>query len=305
MLINTNSLYYHMTKRIKLYFCVCKILSLRLIWRFYQKYIIRNKGIPDWLWKRWYNGLASLFTLGFINFKCMNYGSSSQSFDFLEEYTDEKNQYTLYYQVATNYGQILLHKLKILEVSCGRGGGAAFIVNQFKPKSYTGIDSSNKLIKECKRTYCGKNYENLHFEVANALNLPFADDLFDMVINVESSHCYPSFQDFVSSVYRVLKPKGLFMFADFRLGTGCFEELESRIIECGFNIVQKEDITASIFSSLNADHGRKMTLINNQKIPMLKFFRAHLQAFVACKNTPAYNEFKEKKRVYMQYLIRK
>lgn len=38
----------------------------------------------------------------------------------------------------------------------------------------------------------------------------------DMVINVESSHCYGNFKEFVRQVDRMLKPGGLFVFTDFR-----------------------------------------------------------------------------------------
>ena len=37
-----------------------------------------------------------------------------------------------------------------------------------------------------------------------------------MVINVESSHCYGNFKEFVRQVDRVLKPGGFFIFTDFR-----------------------------------------------------------------------------------------
>ena len=38
----------------------------------------------------------------------------------------------------------------------------------------------------------------------------------DMVINVESSHCYGNFKEFVRQVDRILKPGGSFIFTDFR-----------------------------------------------------------------------------------------
>lgn len=38
----------------------------------------------------------------------------------------------------------------------------------------------------------------------------------DMVINVESSHCYGNFKEFVRQVDKILKPGGLFIFTDFR-----------------------------------------------------------------------------------------
>jgi ubiquinone/menaquinone biosynthesis C-methylase UbiE len=46
--------------------------------------------------------------------------------------------------------------------------------------------------------------------------MPFPDASFDAVINVESSHCYPSMGRFLSEVHRVLRPRGSLLFADLR-----------------------------------------------------------------------------------------
>jgi ubiquinone/menaquinone biosynthesis C-methylase UbiE len=43
----------------------------------------------------------------------------------------------------------------------------------------------------------------------DAQNLPFPDQSFDAVINVEASHIYPEFERFVGEVARVLPPEGI------------------------------------------------------------------------------------------------
>ena len=50
----------------------------------------------------------------------------------------------------------------------------------------------------------------------DAQNLPFPDESFDAVINVEASHIYPNFERFLGEVARVLRPGGHFLYADFR-----------------------------------------------------------------------------------------
>jgi len=37
----------------------------------------------------------------------------------------------------------------------------------------------------------------------------------DLIVNIESAHCYPDFVGFMKEVDRVLNPGGHFMFADF------------------------------------------------------------------------------------------
>ena len=50
----------------------------------------------------------------------------------------------------------------------------------------------------------------------DAENLPFVDQSFDAVINIEASHCYPGFPRFLAEVARVLRPGGHFLYADLR-----------------------------------------------------------------------------------------
>jgi ubiquinone/menaquinone biosynthesis C-methylase UbiE len=45
--------------------------------------------------------------------------------------------------------------------------------------------------------------------------LPFPDESFDAVINVEASHAYPQLSRFLGEVARVLHPGGHFFYADF------------------------------------------------------------------------------------------
>ena len=47
-------------------------------------------------------------------------------------------------------------------------------------------------------------------------DLPFPDDSFDAVINIESSHTYPNFSRFLAEVARVLRPGGHFLYTDVR-----------------------------------------------------------------------------------------
>ena len=56
----------------------------------------------------------------------------------------------------------------------------------------------------------------LDFIEGNAEHLPFPDESFDAVINIESSHTYPHFSRFLTEVARVLRPGGHFLYTDVR-----------------------------------------------------------------------------------------
>ena len=39
----------------------------------------------------------------------------------------------------------------------------------------------------------------------------------DVVMNIESSHCYPNIEEFFKGVHFMLKDNGVFVYADFRM----------------------------------------------------------------------------------------
>jgi len=90
----------------------------------------------------------------------------------------------MYHHVA---GAIDLRGLDVLEVGSGRGGGASYIMRYLKPKSLTGIDISKKAVTFCNRHH---RVEGLHFLHGDAEALPFDDNTFDAIVNIESSYGY-------------------------------------------------------------------------------------------------------------------
>jgi SAM-dependent methyltransferase len=126
--------------------------------------------------------------------------------------SDEPDRYCiqLYHVTAS---QTNLTGKRLLEVSCGAGGGASYIMRNLGPASYTGLDLNPASIDMCRERH---RLRGLDFVRGNAQNLPFPDQTFDAVINVEASHQYPDFPRFLDEVARVLRPGGHFMYADSR-----------------------------------------------------------------------------------------
>src|SRR5215469_11411174 len=126
------------------------------------------------------------------------------------EASDEPNRayINLYHRTAT---QVDLSGKRVLEVSCGHGGGASYIMRTLHPASYTGLDLNPAGIATCLRKH---NLPGLDFVEADAENLPFDDKSFDAILNIEASHCYPHFPRFLAEVARVLRPGGHFLYAD-------------------------------------------------------------------------------------------
>ena len=148
----------------------------------------------------------------------------------------------------------------ILEVGCGRGGGCSVVHAYCKPSQYMGVDLSNEAISLCKKLH--KNEDNRNFKVANSMELAnnFPRGSFDVVLNVESAHCYPSIEKFANGVYHVLKPNGQFLFAD--LGAKVeFDVIRETFEKAGLSVVAEYDVTRNVTRSLRdelAPHLLKM-----------------------------------------------
>ncbi|MCX5981209.1 MAG: methyltransferase domain-containing protein [Nostocales cyanobacterium LacPavin_0920_SED1_MAG_38_18] len=99
---------------------------------------------------------------------------------------------------------------QILDLCCGSGQVTRFLVNF--SENVTGLDASPLSIKRCQ-----KNVPNATYIKAFAENMPFADNLFDVVHTSAALHEMQPEQlrKIIQEVYRVLKPGGVFTLVDF------------------------------------------------------------------------------------------
>ena len=218
--------------------------------------LCRLAPIKKLLWRWWYEFLAGLHRTGDWSF--MNYGYAAIPADPIAlDAPDEPNRYSVQLYCAVVNG-LSLENLSVLEVGSGRGGGAAYLKRYHKPAVVVGVDFSAKAIALCNDVY---NIQGLSFVQGDAEDLPFEDNAFDVVINVESSHCYGSVDTFLSQVRRVLRPGGHFLYADFRSQVK-MEKWRQQIRDSGLILINETDITANVVAALDADDERKTRLIN-------------------------------------------
>ena len=96
-----------------------------------------------------------------------------------------------------------LQNKDILEIGCGSGYGA-YLLNQYNPKSYIGLDVMEEQIVLAK-----KQYSQFQFLVQGAENLSqFEDDSKDAVIIFGVLHHIPKWRKVIDEIARVLKPNG-------------------------------------------------------------------------------------------------
>jgi ubiquinone/menaquinone biosynthesis C-methylase UbiE len=165
----------------------------------------------------------------------------------------------LYHRVAA---EVDVKDKTVLEVGCGRGGGAAYIAKYLGPASMTGLDLSKHALAHCRSAHVAPNLE---FKMGDAEELPFNDQTFDVVLNVESSHCYTSAAKFFSEAARVLKEGGTFFWQDVKAAKDDDARLSNTArdqVPSSLTLVRETDITAQVLQALdimNEDRKRNLT----------------------------------------------
>jgi ubiquinone/menaquinone biosynthesis C-methylase UbiE len=210
---------------------------------------------------------------------------------------DEKHRYCiqLYHHVAS---AVDLKGQDVLEVGCGCGGGSSFIMKRHLPRSFMALDQAENAIEFCNRHY---SIPGLSFSCGKAESLPFEKDAFDVVINVESSHCYGSLADFLKEVQRVLRLNGYFLFADFR-HRDQMDPLRGHLERSGFQFLKGEIITPQVLQAMELDHERKMSLLN-RKAPKLLF--NSLKYWWGTRDSKRYELFSSGEEIYFSYVLQK
>jgi ubiquinone/menaquinone biosynthesis C-methylase UbiE len=106
--------------------------------------------------------------------------------------------------------QIDLHDMsRALDLGCGVGFVARYLNDRYDLE-VVGVDVDPEQIRFAKE-YKEEN-EGLHFAVADATQLPFEDNHFDLVLSFMVIHHVGDWGGALEEVDRVLKPKGVYLF---------------------------------------------------------------------------------------------
>jgi ubiquinone/menaquinone biosynthesis C-methylase UbiE len=243
--------------------------------------------------------------LAFMNFGYASTSAAYAALDLSQEREEERYAIQLYDRVA---GAVALGGRDVLEVGCGRGGGAAFVFEHHGAASMTGLDLSERAIASARRRY---RRSDLEFVAGDAEALPFPSSSFDAVVNVESSHCYPRIGVFLKEVERVLRPGGVFLFADLRRtridgpdGERSDEvaRLREELIAAGLAIIEEEDITENVLTALTLDSPRRRALVE-RKVP--RPLRSRLLDFSGVEGSATFNSFAGRELTYVRLVLRR
>ncbi len=253
--------------------------------------------VKRFLNKRWYQYLAKADKDAHMLF--MNYGYSdgrAGAAALALDPADEPRRLCiqLYARVA---GALDLAGKDVLEIGCGRGGGSSFVMRYLRPRSLTGIDIAENAVAFCRAYH---HVPGLSFRQGDAEALPLPSGSFDVALNVESSHCYGSMEQFVAEVARVLRPGGHFLFTDHRPRAG-LARLRGQLA-ARFDVVEEERLTPGVLAALDADDERKLALIRRYAP---RFLHKQLGLFAAVRGSPLYENFRSGAVEYVRFVLRK
>lgn len=257
-----------------------------------------SSRIQGKLWKWWYQKLSAGYKKN--DWRFMNYGYASindkGSFSAKNQLDEENSLFIQLYQHVLL--DIDLNRKNVLEVGSGRGGGADYVARYFAPSSIIGIDFSKNAVDLCNKFY---KSPNLSFIEGNAEKLPFENDRFDVVFNVESSHCYGNMKAFISEVTRVLKPGGIFAWADLRTQKS-MEKDDAIFMNSSLKLISKENITLNVLQALDLISNRKKEAIQ-ERVPSL--WQPLFFEFAGVRNSKVYHSFHNGNMVYWCYRFQK
>ncbi len=115
----------------------------------------------------------------------------------------------IYRQMYRRIREVIKGK-RVLELACGPGLIAKHVADV--AESMVATDFSNKMLIQAAK---GKNPDNLVYEWADASDLKYDDESFDVVIIGNALHVVPQPDKVLAEIKRVLKPDGLLIAPTF------------------------------------------------------------------------------------------
>ncbi len=200
--------------------------------------------------KRFYDGVtrqldASMFgsSAFFLNLGYAPTGRPQRSAVELPPHAIDGNSIRL---VLETIGGVDLAGRHVLDVGCGRGGTIVTLLRYFQIASGAGLDLSTNAVRFCGRRH---RYPNARFTNGDSQRMPFVDNAFDAVTNIESSHTYPHVESFYAEVRRVLRPGGRFLYSDLFLSEDIRHASRTALGALGFDLEREDDITENVLRS--------------------------------------------------------
>ncbi len=124
--------------------------------------------------------------------------------DFFMRY--DNYRYTKEPHILSNLKRIDFNKKQVLEIGLGQGADSEQITRH--GGIFSGVDLTDEAVKRTQMRFSLKGLPFDRIEQASALDLPFADNSFDIVYSHGVLHHIPEIRKAEKEIFRVLKPDG-------------------------------------------------------------------------------------------------
>jgi ubiquinone/menaquinone biosynthesis C-methylase UbiE len=249
------------------------------------------------VWKPIYEMLAKSFKIKGWEFMNYGYAPSINEAPLTLHQQDEINRFPigLYHYLAS---KIDVEGMEMLEVGSGRGGGAAYIKKYLAPKRMVGLDIAYNAVKWASQEHA---VDGLQYIQGTAEKLPFTNNSFDAVINVESCHAYGSVARFLREVKRVLRPGGYFLCTDMRDQNG-IQVLKEKLYSTGMKMLSEEDITSNVVRAIELEENIKQKRIE-EGIP--RWLQRPFKEFAGVRGSKIHEDLKSGGLIYYRFVLQK
>jgi len=142
-------------------------------------------------------------------------------------------------RVFERLGYMRIAPRNILDVGCGTGSCSRQLASTFGASKVCAIDLAPGMIEQAKRAGGLKqklSRSKIDYQVADADQLPFVDDSFELVFSSLTLQWLPDLKQTFKELHRVLKPGGLLIFST--LGPDTLSELRQswRAVDKGVHV---------------------------------------------------------------------
>lgn len=145
--------------------------------------------------------------------------------------------------------------------------------------------------------------------------MPFADDSFDLILNIESSHLYRDCQQFFEECTRVLRENGFLCWADLRytnqvsshsFTTNCsfkisyfqFKATMNQAQKSGLQLITIEDITEQVLQGIESTTAKYDSMFQNAP-KIIRFFQNSIRTTYCAPGTKSYKRLLKREKIYV------
>lgn len=98
----------------------------------------------------------------------------------------------------------------VVEIGCGRGAGAALLLDEFNLSLLHASDLDIEMIRKADKYLSADQKGRISFLAADAMYLPYRDQSVDAVFGFGVLHHIPDWQSAVGEIARILRPGGAY-----------------------------------------------------------------------------------------------